>query len=361
MLYLEPLLSNIHSAFGVINYITFRAGAAMATAFIIMLIVTPRFINWFKGRGYLQPIRDDGPSSHIHEKKSTPTMGGLVIILAILISSFLWVKIVTPVVLSCLVVLVGYGMIGFIDDYKKVKFNNSKGLRGRYKIIYQIIIGLLSMFIISITLEQPLLTTVYIPFTKGYGVDLGYIYLVLVLLILVGSSNAVNLTDGLDGLAAGCLLPALVTLAIISYLVGHVKFADYLLVPHIAGAGELSVFIMACFGAVLGFLWFNTKPAQLFMGDTGSIALGGVIGMAAIAIKHEITLAIIAGIFVIEALSVMIQVASYRWRNGKRVFLMAPIHHHFEKLGLSETKVVIRFWIIALLFALIGLATLKLR
>jgi phospho-N-acetylmuramoyl-pentapeptide-transferase len=350
------------AALNLFNYITFRSGAAILTALLISLIFGKRMIEWLRRwqKGG-QPIRTDGPESHLLTKKGTPTMGGLMILLAVFSSTLLWADLKNPYVWIILLATLGFGMLGFIDDYLKVKKRNSKGVVGKVKLIGQFVISVSTGIAISHFAIEQHATHLAVPFFKDVLINLGWFYVPFVVVVMVGSSNAVNLTDGLDGLAIVPIMIAAACFALISYLVGNAVFANYLQIHAVPGAGELTVFCCALIGAGLGFLWFNAPPAKVFMGDTGSLAFGGSIGAISVVTKHEIVLAIIGGLFVMEALSVIIQVYYYKLSGGKRIFKMAPIHHHFEKCGWSEPTIVIRFWIIAFIFALMGLATLKLR
>jgi phospho-N-acetylmuramoyl-pentapeptide-transferase len=339
-----------------IRYITFRAGAATATALFIGLLIGPKFIGWLRvkqGKG--QPIRDDGPLTHL-AKRGTPTMGGLMILASLTISMLLWMDFSNRYLWACLFITVGFGLIGFLDDYDKVKKNSHKGVSGRVRLLCEFLVAGIGCWIITWGAG----TELYIPFYRGPVVDLGPFYFIFGAIIVVGAGNAVNLTDGLDGLATMPVIIASLAFVVISYLVGNAVFSRYLGIPHVLGAGDLTVLCSAIVGAGLAFLWFNAPPAAVFMGDTGSLALGGALGAIAVATQHEIVLGIIGGLFVVEALSVIIQVFFYK-RTGRRVFKMAPIHHHFEQMGWSEPTVVIRFWIISFVLALAGLSTLKLR
>ena len=339
-----------------IRYLSFRSGAAIATALLIGLIIGPRFIGWLRVRqGKGQPIRADGPQTHL-AKRGTPTMGGLMILTSMALSILLWMDLSNPFVWACLFVTLGFGAIGFLDDYDKVRKASTAGVSGRTRLLLEFLITGIAAWIIMGQNGTPL----YLPFTTRMYIDLGIFYPVFAAFTIVAFGNAVNLTDGLDGLATMPVIIASVAFLVIVYLVGNVKFADYLGIPHVPRAGELAIFCGAVIGAGLAFLWFNAPPAAVFMGDTGSLALGGALGTIAVVAHHEIVLGIIGGLFVVEALSVIIQVFFYK-RTGKRVFRMAPIHHHFEQLGWSEPTVVIRFWIIALVLMLAGLSTLKLR
>jgi phospho-N-acetylmuramoyl-pentapeptide-transferase len=356
MLYVIAEQLGFPGVLNLIRYISFRAGAASATALLIGLLMGPWFISWLRVRqGKGQPIRADGPQSHL-AKRGTPTMGGLLILIAVIVSVLLWMDLKNPYVWACLLVTAGFGLIGWLDDYDKVKKAHHAGLSGKTRLLLEFIIAGAATFIIA----HYGTTDLYIPFKQGPLIDLGYFYILFGAFVIVAFGNAVNLTDGLDGLATMPVIIASITFLLISYLVGNAKFATYLGIPHILGVGDLTVLCLAIVGAGLAFLWFNAPPAAVFMGDTGSLALGGALGAIAVATHHEFVLAIVGGLFVLEALSVVIQVAVYK-RTGKRVFLMAPIHHHFEHLGWSEPTVVIRFWIISFVLALAGLSTLKLR
>ncbi|MFL6774743.1 MAG: phospho-N-acetylmuramoyl-pentapeptide-transferase [Sphingomicrobium sp.] len=356
MLYIIADQLGFPGVLNLIRYISFRAGAASATALVIGLLLGPKFIGWLRVRqGKGQPIRSDGPQSHL-AKRGTPTMGGLLILIALIVSTLLWMDITNPYVWACLTVTAGFGVIGWLDDYDKVKKAHHAGLSGRTRLVLEFLIAGLATWIIVGNGN----TNLYLPFVQGPVVDLGYFYIVFGAFVIVAFGNAVNLTDGLDGLATMPVIIASIAFLLISYLVGNARFATYLGIPHILGVGDLTVLLLAIVGACLAFLWFNAPPAAVFMGDTGSLALGGALGAVAVATHHEFVLVIVGGLFVVEALSVVIQVAVYK-RTGKRVFLMAPIHHHFEHLGWSEPTVVIRFWIISFVLALAGLSTLKLR
>ncbi|MFN3520017.1 phospho-N-acetylmuramoyl-pentapeptide-transferase [Sphingomonas panaciterrae] len=339
-----------------IRYLSFRTGGAIATALFIGLIIGPRFIGWLRVRqGKGQPIRADGPQTHL-AKRGTPTMGGLMILTSLALSILIWMDLRNPFVWACLFVTLGFGAIGFLDDYDKVRKASTAGVPGRVRLLLEFVIAGIAAWIISY--ENG--TQLFLPFTNGLYLDLGWFFPVFAAFTIVAFGNAVNLTDGLDGLATMPVIIASVAFMLIVYLVGNVKFADYLGIPHVARAGDLAIFCGAMIGAGLAFLWYNAPPAAVFMGDTGSLALGGALGTIAVVAHHEIVLGIIGGLFVVEAMSVIIQVFWYK-RTGKRVFRMAPIHHHFEQLGWSEPTVVIRFWIISLVLALAGLSTLKLR
>lgn len=346
--------------FNLFRYITFRTGAAMLTSLIICFVFGPAIIRWLrKKQGEGQPIRDDGPETHL-KKKGTPTMGGLMILIAVTVSTLLWVDLANSYTWVVLFVTAGFGLVGFADDYQKLTKRNVRGIPGKIRLLAQIIIASFAVLTVIHIAGTEEATSISLPFFKDFAIQLGSLFIAFAVFVVVGASNAVNLTDGLDGLATVPVMIVALCFGLISYLVGNLVFAGYLQIHHVPGAGELAVFCGAMVGACLGFLWFNAPPAQVFMGDTGSLALGSAIGTIAVIIKHEIVLAIIGGLFVIETVSVIIQVASFKL-TGKRVFRMAPLHHHFEKLGWSEPTVVIRFWIIACVLALVGLSTLKLR
>jgi phospho-N-acetylmuramoyl-pentapeptide-transferase len=347
--------------FNLFRYITFRSGAACLTALLVSFIFGPMVIRWLKSvQRQGQPIRLDGPERHLIEKKGTPTMGGVLILFALTASTLLWTDLRSPYVWAVLFVTLGYGALGFADDYMKLAKRNHRGVSGRTKLIAQAVIGLIASAAIAYTTRGPLGTSLSIPVLKEVLIPLGVFFPVFGMLVMVGSSNAVNLTDGLDGLAIVPTIIAAGVFALIAYLVGNRIFADYLQLNPVPGVGELCVFLSALVGAGLGFLWYNAPPAAVFMGDTGSLALGGALGAVAVATKHEIVLLIVGGLFVLETVSVFIQVFWYK-RTGRRVFLMAPLHHHFEKKGWAEPTIVIRFWIISMILALAGLATLKIR
>ena len=342
--------------FNLFRYITFRAGAATATALIIGLLIGPKFIGWLRVRqGKGQPIRHDGPQTHL-AKRGTPTMGGLMILTSLTVAMLLWMDFSNRYLWACLGITVGFGLIGFLDDYDKVKKRSHQGVSGRTRLLAEFVIAGIGALVIAAGAG----TELYIPFYNGPVIDLGPFYIPFAAFVIVAFGNSVNLTDGLDGLATMPVIIASLAFLVIAYLAGNAIFAGYLGIPHVPGTGELTVLCSAIVGAGLAFLWFNAPPAAVFMGDTGSLALGGALGAIAVATQHEIVLGIIGGLFVVEALSVIIQVFVYK-RTGKRVFRMAPIHHHFEQLGWSEPTVVIRFWIISFVLALAGLSTLKLR
>jgi phospho-N-acetylmuramoyl-pentapeptide-transferase len=356
MLYLLAQQFDFPGVLNLIRYLSFRAGAASATALLIGLLLGPWFISYLRVRqGKGQPIREDGPVSHL-AKRGTPTMGGLLILIAVIGSVLLWTDIKSTYVWGCLIVVAGFGLIGFLDDYAKVKKAHHAGLSGRTRLALEFIVaGFATWLMVRYSGTQ-----LHLPFVKEAVLDLGWFYIAFGAFVIVAFGNAVNLTDGLDGLATMPVIIASLAFLIITYVVGNAKFAGYLGVPHVPGAGDLTVLCLAIVGAGLAFLWFNAPPAAVFMGDTGSLALGGALGAIAVATHHEFVLAIVGGLFVVEALSVVIQVFVYK-RTGKRVFLMAPIHHHFEHIGWSEPTIVIRFWIISFVLALAGLSTLKLR
>jgi len=357
MLYLIAQYLQFEGLANLIRYQSFRAGAALMTALIIGLVIGPRFINMLRLPGRKgQPIREDGPQTHF-AKRGTPTMGGLMILIALVISMLLWMDLSSPLVWACLAVTGGFGLIGFLDDYDKVKKRSTAGVSGRVRLLMEFAVAGVAAWII---VGQVGSTDVYVPFFSDRVIPLGPFYYLFAALVMVGAGNAVNLTDGLDGLATMPVVIAAGTFAIIAYLAGRADFSAYLGIPHVPRAGELAILCAGIMGACLAFLWFNAPPAAVFMGDTGSLALGGALGAIAVAAHHEIVLAIVGGLFVAEALSVIIQVAVYK-RTGKRVFKMAPIHHHFEQLGWKESTVVVRFWIVAIILAMIGLSTLKLR
>ncbi len=347
--------------FNLFRYITFRAGAACLTALVVSFLLGPPTIRWLKSvQKQGQPIRLDGPERHLIEKKGTPTMGGLLILGSLTISTLLWTDPRNLYVWAVLFVTLGYGALGFWDDYLKVTKRNTRGVPGRVKLIVQAAVGLGAAIWIASLARGPLGTALTVPVFKEVVIQLGWFFPVFGMLVMMGASNAVNLTDGLDGLAIVPTMIAAAVFALIAYLVGNRVFADYLQLNPVVGAGELTVFCSALVGAGMGFLWFNAPPAAVFMGDIGALGLGGALGAVAMVTKHEIVLMVVGGLFVVETLSVIIQVFWYK-RTGRRVFLMAPLHHHFEKKGWAEPTIVIRFWIISMILALVGLATLKIR
>ena len=353
--------ASYHPFFNLFRYITFRTIGSLLTALVISLFVGPIFIEWLKKKqGEGQPIREDGPESHILTKKGTPTMGGGLILMAMTLATLLWAHLHNPYIWSVLGVTLGFGFLGAIDDYLKLTRRSSKGISGKAKLMGQILVTSVALWWVLRVMPLSLSHQLAIPFFKDILINLGWFFIPFSLCVVVGSSNAVNLTDGLDGLAIGPILISALCFALICYVVGNRIFAHYLQIHFIAGAGELTILCGAIVGASLGFLWFNAPPAQVFMGDTGSLALGGALGMISVITKHELVLCIIGGVFVLETISVILQVGYFKLTR-QRIFLMAPIHHHFEKKGWAEETIVIRFWIIAIIFALLGLATLKLR
>lgn len=356
------LLYPLSKHFGVLNvfkYITFRTFGAAITGIVLSMIAGPWFIDVMRNKQIGQNVRDDGPQSHL-SKKGTPTMGGGLILFCIGASTLLWADLTNHYIWFVLFVTFATGIIGWADDYKKVILKNSKGISGRQKLFWQTVVALLAISFIYYLHSDATMTSLRFPFFKGLVLNLGWLYIPFAILVIVGASNAVNLTDGLDGLAIGPVIITAGTYTLLSYLAGHAKIAEYLQIPHIPGSGELAVFCGAIASAGLGFLWYNSYPAQVFMGDVGSLPLGAAIGSVAIITKNEILLMLVGGIFVVEALSVMAQVISFK-TTGKRVLKMAPIHHHFELKGWAEPKVIVRFWIISILFAIMALSTLKLR
>ncbi|WP_346914735.1 phospho-N-acetylmuramoyl-pentapeptide-transferase [uncultured Roseibium sp.] len=348
------------SALNVFRYITFRTGGAIMTALFFVFLFGPKIINSLRLRqGHGQPIRADGPEGHLL-KQGTPTMGGLMILSGALVAALLWTDLSNPYVWIVIGVTVGFGLIGFYDDYLKVTKSSAKGFGGKARLGLEFLIAALAAYAVTLLDNPPFSTSIGFPFLKAVTFNLGLFFIPFAAFVMVGAGNAVNLTDGLDGLAIVPVMIACASFALIAYLSGNAVFAEYLQIHHVPGTGELAVICGAVIGAGLGFLWFNAPPAAIFMGDTGSLALGGMIGAIAVATKHEIVLAIVGGLFVLEAVSVIAQVISFKL-TGKRVFRMAPIHHHFELMGWTESQVVIRFWIISVVLALIGLATLKLR
>jgi len=357
------LLSPLRDTFGVFNvfrYITFRSGAAVVTALVLSLALGPWFIRTLRRLSVGQNIRDVGPKHH-QVKAGTPTMDGILILFSLASATLLWADLRNPLIWVALGVTLAFGMVGFFDDYQKVRNRRNLGLTARAKFLGQAGVATATGLVL-LSLPEPyrFAPNITFPFAKDLVLPLGWLYLPFLLFLLIGSSNAVNLTDGLDGLAIGATLIAAATYAVLTYVAGNRVLADYLQVPPVHGIGEVTIFCGALVGAAIGFLWFNCHPAEVIMGDVGSLALGGAIGIVAVLAKHELVLALVGGLFVIEALSVILQVGSFKLR-GKRVFRMAPLHHHFELIGWSETKVIVRFWIVALVFALLSLATLKLR
>jgi phospho-N-acetylmuramoyl-pentapeptide-transferase len=360
MLYWLTALSDGGDFWNLFRYITFRAGGAFLTALLFGFIFGQPLINVLRRKqGKGQPIRDDGPEGHF-VKAGTPTMGGLLIVGALVTATLLWARLDNPFVWLVLFVTLSYAAIGFADDYAKVSKQNTKGVPGKVRVLLGILIAVIAAIWASANHPDALQNQLAMPIFKDTLINLGYFYVPFAVCVVVGAANAVNLTDGLDGLAIMPVMIAASTLGVIAYAVGRVDFSEYLDVHYVAGTGEILIFTAALFGGGLGFLWYNAPPAAVFMGDTGSLALGGALGAIAVATKHELVLAIVGGLFVVEALSVIIQVLYFK-RTGKRVFLMAPIHHHYEKKGWAEPTIVIRFWIISLILAVIGLATLKVR
>ena len=358
--FLVPLIEN-YSFLNLFKYITFRAGGSLFTALIISFVFGPFLIRKLKKlqkKG--QPIRKDGPKSHIINKVGTPTMGGTLILFSLIISVLLWANLYNPIVWLVLFVMLSFGIIGALDDYNKIKSNSSEGTNGKLRLLLEFIIAFIFLFLLNELSSNDMKNLISIPYTKGITLNLSSFYIPFGALVIVGTANSVNLTDGLDGLAIGPVMITSLSFAFIAYFTGNYIFSDYLKIPFISGAGELSIICAALIGSGLGFLWFNAPPAMVFMGDTGSLSVGGTIGAIAVATKHEIVLAIIGGLFVLETISVMMQVFSFKL-TGKRIFKMAPLHHHFEQKGWSESTIVIRFWIISIILALIGLASLKLR
>lgn len=354
-------LSDQYQVFNLFNYISFRTGGAVFTSMMIAFIFGPRLIKVLRmkqGKG--QPIREDGPESHILQKAGTPTMGGLLILVSMTISTLLWGDLHNPFLWVVLLVTMGYGMIGFVDDYLKVAHQNPKGLNGKIKLVLEFVIAAIAVYVLTQVFPKDQTHGLALPFFKNTLIDLGLFFIPFGCIVIVGTSNSVNMTDGLDGLAIVPVMIAAASFSAIAYLVGHAIYAPYLGVPYVPGTGEITIVLGSLLGAGLGFLWYNAPPAMVFMGDTGSLALGGCLGSAAVATKHEIVLVVIGGLFVLEMVSVIVQVASFKL-TGKRVFRMAPIHHHYEKKGWAEPTIVIRFWIIAVVLAMIGLSTLKLR
>ena len=349
-----------YSFLNVFRYLTFRTGLSVVTSLIVVFIIGGPLIKLFSKNLITGPIRQDGPIVHIIKKSGTPTMGGVIIIIGILSSTLLWADLRNIYVWILIFVCLSLGGLGLLDDILKIKFKNSSGLKSRYKFLGQIIISAITLYLLIKYSDHEYLFNLYLPFLKNFIWHMGLFFIPFGLFVIIGASNAVNLTDGLDGLATVPVMLVALSFTLISYVVGNTIFSEYLQIQYIPNVGELSIFCGSVVGACLGFLWYNAPPAKIFMGDTGSLSLGGSLAVIAIIVKHEIVLAIIGGLFVLETVSVIIQVASYRL-TGKRIFKMAPIHHHFEKKGWAEPTIVIRFWIIAIILALIGLATLKLR
>ena len=354
-------LAGEYQIFNLFRYITFRSGGAMLTSLILALMFGDAFIRWLKShQAEGQPIRSDGPESHILTKAGTPTMGGLLILACFILSTLLWVPLKNPYLWPVLLVAASYGAIGAVDDWLKLKKRSSDGMSGRQKLLFQVIAAFLASLILIQLSPEALRYGVALPFVKDTLLYLGIFYVPFAILVIVGASNAVNLTDGLDGLAIVPVMIVATCFALIAYLSGNINFSNYLQIHYVPGTGDLATLCGALIGAGLGFLWFNAPPAKVFMGDTGSLALGGALGAVSVATRHELVLAIAGGLFVVETVSVILQVASFKL-TGKRIFLMAPLHHHFEKKGWAESTIVIRFWIISVILALISLSTLKLR
>jgi phospho-N-acetylmuramoyl-pentapeptide-transferase len=358
---LFPRFADVFTPFNLFRYLTFRSGGALVTALVISFVMGPRVIAWLKSKqSEGQPIRTDGPVDHIIRKRGTPTMGGFLILLALIVSTLLWADLGDFYVWIVLIVTMACGAIGFIDDYQKLTKRSSRGLSSRLKFLMQLLIGGLAAAAVMRSAPTPLSGTLAVPFLKNVLVNLGWLFIPFGMVMVAGFSNAVNLTDGLDGLAIVPSMIAAGCFALISYLVGNLIFSNYLQIHHVPGAGELAVFCAAMVGAALGFLWYNAPPAMVFMGDTGSLAIGGALAAVSLVTKHELVLVIVGGLFVLETVSVIVQVASFKL-TGRRVFRMAPLHHHFEQKGWQEATIVIRFWIIASILAIGGLSTLKLR
>ena len=349
-----------YSFLNVFKYLTFRTGLAVMTSLVVVFIIGAPLIKIFSEKMITGPIRQDGPIDHIVKKTGTPTMGGVIIIIGIISSTFLWADLTNIYVWTLIFVSLSLGSLGLIDDILKIKFKNSSGLKSKYKFLGQLFIGCIAILILVKYSDHDYLYNLYFPFFKNLILNMGLLFIPFALFVIIGSSNAVNLTDGLDGLATVPVMLVALSFTLISYVVGNTIFSEYLKIQYIPGVGELSIFCGSIVGACLGFLWYNAPPAKIFMGDTGSLSLGGSLAAIAIIVKHEIVLAIIGGLFVLETVSVIIQVISFKL-TGKRIFKMAPIHHHFEQKGWAESTIVIRFWIIAIILALVGLATLKLR
>ena len=360
---LYQFLLNFVDTFSFLNvfkYLTFRTGLSVFTSLAIVLLIGGPFIKFFSNQKIFNPIRDDGPEDHIVKKIGTPTMGGVIILFGLLISVLLWADLSNINILFCIYITVSFGLLGSFDDFKKIKYSNSSGISSKLKITLQILLAVIGVSLFVYYADFQDMTNLYFPFFKNLIINLGWFFIPFSIFVIIGSSNAVNLTDGLDGLATVPVILVAACFAFISYVTGNIVFSNYLQIPYIEGTGEISIFCGAIIGSCLGFLWFNAPPAKIFMGDTGSLSLGGSLGAVGIITKHEIVLAITGGLFVLEAVSVMVQVISFKL-TGKRIFKMAPIHHHFEKKGWPESTVVIRFWIISIILAMIGLATLKLR
>ena len=360
---LYSFLTSLVDSFSFLNvfkYITFRIGLSVVTSLIIIFLIGNPLINYFAKKQITGPIRQDGPIDHIIKKSGTPTMGGLMILIGIITSTIMWADLNNIYIWIVLFVCTSLGLLGFLDDYLKIKHKNSIGINAKLKFLGQLLISLVAILILIYFTDHQTLTNLYFPFFKNLVLQMGIFFIPFGIFVIIGSSNAVNLTDGLDGLVTVPVILVAACFAFISYVTGNIVFSEYLLITYIKDAGEVAVFCGAIIGSCIGFLWFNAPPAKIFMGDTGSLALGGSLGGIGIITKHEIVLAITGGLFVLEAVSVIVQVISYKL-TGKRIFKMAPIHHHFEKKGWAESTIVVRFWIISIILAMIGLATLKLR
>ncbi len=355
-------LADVFQPFNLFRYLTFRSIAAFLTALLISFIIGGGLIRWLRSKqAHGQPIREDGPVSHIVSKKGTPTMGGLLILIAVSTATLLWADLTNRYVWIVLGVTVAFGIVGFWDDFLKVTKRNPKGVPGKVKFAISIVVAAIAAYFAAQNYPSALRYAVAFPFLKDVLLPLGMVgFITFAVMVIVGASNSVNLTDGLDGLAIGPVIMAAMVFALLAYLVGNVRYTTYLFLWHVPRAGELAVLLSALAGAGLGFLWFNAPPAMVFMGDTGSLAIGGALGATSVVIKHEFVLAIVGGLFVLETVSVIVQVMSYKW-TGKRIFRMAPLHHHFEQKGWAEPTIVFRFWIIAAILSMVGLATLKLR
>lgn len=361
MLYwITQWLQGQYHAFRVFQYLTFRSILAALTALLVGLFCGPMTIRWLKRLQIGQMIRDDGPQTHL-SKAGTPTMGGVLILLAVTVSTLLWGDLRQPSLWLVLLVTLCFGLVGWVDDYRKLVLKNSKGLRGRRKFFWQSLIALIAILYLYVTASQPIHTQLTVPFFKHCLIALGPVFIVLAYFVIVGSSNAVNLTDGLDGLAIVPIVMVGGALGVFAYVASNSVYAHYLAIPYVPNTGELTIFCSAIVGAGLGFLWYNTYPAQVFMGDVGSLALGAALGMVAVVIRQELVLLMMGGLFVLETVSVILQVGYFKYSGGKRLFRMAPLHHHFELKGWAEPKVIVRFWIMTVIFVLCGLATLKLR
>tara|TARA_B100001564_G_C20593824_1_gene649216 strand:+ start:173 stop:1258 length:1086 start_codon:yes stop_codon:yes gene_type:complete len=357
--FLISLVEN-YSFLNVFKYLTFRTGLSLVTSLTIVFLIGGPLIKLFSKNQIMGPIRQDGPIDHIIKKSGTPTMGGIIIIIGMILSTLLWADLSNIFVWTLIFVSLSLGLLGFVDDLLKIRLENSRGLNSKLKFLGQLVIGLITLYILINFSDHQYLYNLYFPFFKNLILQMGLFFIPFALFVIIGSSNAVNLTDGLDGLATVPVMLVAISFTLISYIVGNTIFSEYLKLQYIPDVGEISIFCGSIVGSCLGFLWFNAPPAKIFMGDTGSLSLGGSLAAVAIIVKHEIVLAIIGGLFVLETVSVIIQVISFKL-TGKRIFMMAPIHHHFEKKGWAESTIVIRFWIISIILALIGLATLKLR